>query len=775
MSVVGIPSELPILSIINEVVFPGHFVRIAVTNDKGKKLINSLLSKNDKSIGICTVEGDIVNMKTIRKIGVYANITEIKKLIHKPGYLIVARVITRFQIENFICDEPFYKANVKELNEVSYTDEEMIKLIEEFRTLLEKFLKTMQLDSSTIKNLKQVSETTPISTLIDMMAPVWKLSLSEKITLLETTDSKKRLKLTIEHLHKRILTQSKLQKALVPTSSKSFSGLFGNEDDNKELDLLKKKISEIEMPEETKIKVERDLNRLERLKPGASEYDILRTYLEMVSDLPWSKYTEDINDIKKCEEVLDKEHTGLEKVKRRIIEYLSVKKLTKEIRGPILCFHGPPGVGKTSLGKSIAKALGRNFVRISLGGVRDESVIRGHRRTYVGAIAGRIIDGIRRAGTKNPVFLLDEIDKLGSDYKGDPSAALLEVLDPEQNNSFEDHYLGVPFDLSQVLFIATGNEIEKIPPPLLDRMEIVEIPGYTFFEKMKIAEDHLLPKQISLNGLKENQLEIPKDTLHEICTKYTKESGVRDLERLIGSICRFYAAKFAKNEIEESSITVKVEDLENILGISRHEVEPKERLERPGVAIGLAWTPVGGDLLFVECTKMGGKGKLILTGQLGDVIKESAQAALSWIRTNAVKYGLSTSPHHNILDEIDIHIHFPAGSIKKDGPSAGVTILSVLFSILVGKNVRSDTAMTGEITLRGLVLPVGGIKEKVLAAHRAGIKRVLIPYRNKKDLHDVPEIIKQDIEFIFIRTAEKLIENIFFENDVVKPLSFSAL
>ena len=420
--------------------------------------------------------------------------------------------------------------------------------------------------------------------------------------------------------------------------------------------------------------------------------------------------------------------------------------------------------------------MGRKFVRISLGGVRDESVIRGHRRTYIGAIAGRIIDGMRRAGTKNPVFLLDEIDKMSSDYKGDPAAALLEVLDPEQNNSFEDHYLGVPFDLSKVLFIATGNQIDNIPAPLLDRMEMVQIPGYTYFEKIKIAEDHLVQKQIALNGLNVNQLEIPKETLLEICSKYTKESGVRELERLIGSICRYYASKFAKEELDsESCVSVKVEDLQKILGSSKHEVEPNERLERPGVAIGLAWTPVGGDLLFIEAIKMGGKGKLILTGQLGDVIKESAQAALSWIRSNAVKYGLSSSLQMNILEETDIHIHFPAGSIKKDGPSAGITILSVLFSILIGKNIRSDTAMTGEITLRGLVLPVGGIKEKVLAAHRSGIKRVLLPHRNKKDLLDIPELVKQEIEFIFIKTAEMLIENIFYEGDLQKPFSLSSL
>ena len=746
-------------------------MRIAVTHEKGKKLISSLLNKNDKSIGVCTVEGDVINSKTIRKIGVYANITEIKRLIHKPGYLIVARGIARFKIEEFLCEDPFFRASIKELIEVASNDEEMLKLIEEFRILLEKFLKTLQIDSSVIKNLRQASETTPISTLIDMMAPVWKLSLQEKIILLETTDLKKRLKLTIEHLQNRMQTQ----KSLIP--SKSFSNILSgnNDDDQKEVDILKKKIEEIVLPEEAKTKISKDLKRLERIKPGAAEYDILRTYLELVADLPWNNFTEDNNDIRIAEEILDKEHTGLDKVKRRIIEYLSVKKLTKQIKGPILCFHGPPGVGKTSLGKSIAKSLGRKFIRISLGGVRDESVIRGHRRTYVGAIAGRIIDGMRRAGTKNPVFLLDEIDKLGSDYKGDPASALLEVLDPEQNNSFEDHYLGIPFDLSQVLFIATGNQIENIPLPLLDRMEVVEIPGYTFYEKVKIAEEHLVQKQIALNGLDPKLIEIPKETLLDICSNYTKESGVRELERLIGSICRFYAAKFAKNENDNTPVVVKTEDLSSIIGISRHDLEPKERLQRPGVAIGLAWTPVGGDLLFVEGTKMGGKGKLILTGQLGDVIKESAQAALSWIRSNAVNYNLASSPNINILEETDIHIHFPAGSIKKDGPSAGVTILSVIFSILIGKKIRSDTAMTGEITLRGLVLPVGGIKEKVLAAHRSGIKRVLLPHRNKKDLIDVPEIIKQDIEFIFIRTAEKLIENIFSEGDLAKPVALSAL
>ena len=454
---------------------------------------------------------------------------------------------------------------------------------------------------------------------------------------------------------------------------------------------------------------------------------------------------------------LDSDHYGLEKVKKRILEYLAVRKLKNDMRGPILCFVGPPGVGKTSLGRSIAEALGRKFVRISLGGVRDEAEIRGHRRTYIGALPGRIIQGIKRAGSNNPVFMLDEIDKVGTDFRGDPSAALLEVLDPEQNNSFSDHYLEVPFDLSKVMFIATANMQDTIIPALRDRMEIIEIPSYVEEEKIEIARRFLVPKQIKEHGLKPEQIEFTEEALRTIINSYTREAGVRNLERQIAAICRAVAKEVASGKTEPTKVTPEL--VKKILGPEKYYSEVAERIDKPGIVTGLAWTPQGGDILFIEATKMPGKGNLILTGQLGDVMKESARAAMSYIRANAKEFGLPEDFH----EKYDIHIHVPAGAIPKDGPSAGVTIYSALLSLLTEKKVRNDIAMTGEITLRGKILPVGGIKEKVLAAHRAGIRTVILPQRNKSDLVEIPESVKKEMEFIFVKNIDELTRYIFEE------------
>src|SRR5215813_5131873 len=497
---------------------------------------------------------------------------------------------------------------------------------------------------------------------------------------------------------------------------------------------------------------------------GSAEYTVVRTYLDWILDLPWTHSTDDNMDITAVRRVLDEDHYGLEKVKKRILEYLAVRKLKKDKKGPILCLIGPPGVGKTSLGRSIARSLGRKFVRVSLGGVHDEAAIRGHRRTYVGALPGQIIQGMKKSGTINPVFMMDEVDKIGHDFRGDPSAALLEVLDPEQNNSFADHYLEVPYDLSNVMFIATANISDPIPPPLKDRMEVLEIPGYTRREKLAIAKQHLLPKQLEEHGLTTSQIDIQDSAIEEIIDQWTREAGVRNLERQIASVIRGVAVKVAEGETALRKVTT-ADDLREFLGAPKFTSEVAERTEETGVATGLAWTSVGGEILFIEATRMYGTGKLQLTGQLGDVMKESAQAALSYVRTNAEKYGIPK----DFLEKSDVHIHIPAGGMPKDGPSAGITMFTAIVSLLTGIRVRHDVAMTGEISLRGRVLPIGGVKEKTLAAHRAGIKRVIVPERNKPDLDEVPAEVKNDLDFVFVSKMDQVLEGALEEKLGPKP------
>ncbi|MBU0697858.1 MAG: endopeptidase La, partial [Proteobacteria bacterium] len=524
-----------------------------------------------------------------------------------------------------------------------------------------------------------------------------------------------------------------------------------------EVDDYRAKIEEKNLPEEARKEAERELDRLSRMHPSSAEYTVASTYLDWLTSLPWHDSTQDNLDIKKARKILDQDHFGLKNAKKRILEFLAVRKLKPESKGPILCFAGPPGTGKTSLGRSIARALGRQFFRISLGGVRDEAEIRGHRRTYVGALPGRIIQGIRRSGSNNPVFMLDEIDKVGSDFRGDPSSALLEVLDPEQNFSFSDHYLDVAFDLSKVMFITTANILDTIPPALRDRMEVLQLLGYTQDEKIKIANRYLVPRQREAHGLKANQISFTKGAVNHIISGYTREAGLRNLEREIASICRGVAAKIAEDDV--TSINIKVENVSEYLGPLRMTSEAKARTSTPGVAMGLAWTPTGGELLFIEATSMTGSKGLTLTGQLGDVMKESATAALSFIRTNAVSLGIAD----DYFQTHDIHIHVPAGAIPKDGPSAGVTMLTALTSLLTNKTIKKDLAMTGEITLRGQVLPVGGIKEKVLAAHRAGIKTVILPKWNAKDLEDIPKEVQNKIDFCFVDKMRDVL-NIALEN-----------
>ncbi|MDX9817155.1 MAG: endopeptidase La, partial [Smithellaceae bacterium] len=601
---------------------------------------------------------------------------------------------------------------------------------------------------------------TEAGTLADLIASIINAPIEEKQKILDSIDIKTRLKeLTrmVNHQKEVLELGNKIQTKVKDDIDKSQREYYlrqqlkaikqelGEADENAvETEEYRKKVEEKNLPEEAKKEALRELERLSRMNPASAEYTVSSTYLDWITALPWNESTPDNLDIKKAREVLDEDHYGLAKAKKRIIEYLSVRKLKPDSKGPILCFVGPPGTGKTSLGTSIARALERKFVRISLGGVHDEAEIRGHRRTYIGALPGRIIQGLRRAESNNPVFMLDEIDKVGSDFRGDPSSALLEVLDPQQNNSFSDHYLDVPFDLSHVMFITTANILDTIPPALLDRLEVIELTGYTQEEKVKIAERYLIPRQLKENGLTAEQLKITTAALNNVISGYTREAGVRNLEREIANICRGVAAEIAEGKIKTKAVTLK--DLHKYLGAVRIVTDIDARIAKPGIAIGLAWTPVGGDMLFIEATAMRGKKSLTLTGQLGDVMKESAAAALSFIRTNAKALGVPA----NFFEDLDIHIHVPAGAIPKDGPSAGVTMLTALTSLLTNRKVKKNLAMTGEITLRGAVLPVGGIKEKVLAAYRAGIKTIILPAWNKKDLEDIPPSVQKSIKFHFV-------------------------
>jgi ATP-dependent Lon protease len=519
-----------------------------------------------------------------------------------------------------------------------------------------------------------------------------------------------------------------------------------------EIKELKDKIKKAKMPPEAQTAAEKELERLAKIPPASAEYTVARTYLDWLAELPWSESTEDNLDIKEAQKILDEDHYDLEKVKKRILEYLAVRKLKASMKGPILCFVGPPGVGKTSLGKSIARTMGRKFIRISLGGVRDEAEIRGHRRTYVGALPGRIIQGVKKAGSNNPIFMLDEVDKIGMDFRGDPSSALLEVLDPEQNFSFSDHYIDVPFDLSKVMFITTANVLDTIPPALRDRMETLELPGYSEDQKLMIAKEFLIRKEIDEHGLNSDYIEFQDSAIQVIINSYTREAGVRNLEREIAAICRGVAKDVAAGVTEK--VVIGPDNLHKFLGPVKFFPEVADRTSEPGVATGLAWTPTGGDIIFVEATKMRGEKGLTLTGQLGDVMKESAQAALAYVRSKAKDFGID----EDFFEKNDLHVHVPAGAIPKDGPSAGITMLIALVSLLTNRPVRNDIAMTGEITLRGLVLPVGGIKEKVLAAMRAGIKTIILPSKNEKDLEEIPERIRNEMTFKFIQRMDEAVE-----------------
>ena len=754
-----LPEELPILPLFDTALFPKMVLPLVVMQRESIQLIDEAMSGN-RIIGLLVAKEKSDQTPHPREglatIGTSALILKMAKADDQRAQLLV-QGLSRFTVSEFIEGHQYLRAKVIHRVEKEPSDKETEALMSNLATLFGKIIELSPgLPQEMADMAKSMQEP---GMLADMVASTMNTTAEEKQKVLELFDVKNRLKevsrlanhqLEILELGNKIQSQVKgdMEKSqreyYLRQQLKAIKEELGEKDDtNVEIEEYRAKIEQANLPEEARQEAERELDRLSRMHPSSAEYTVASTYLDWITSLPWHESTEDTLDIKKARKILDDDHFGLEKPKRRIIEYLAVRKLKPESKGPILCFAGPPGTGKTSLGRSIARALGRSFHRISLGGVRDEAEIRGHRRTYVGALPGRIVQGLRRAGSNNPVFMLDEIDKVGSDFRGDPSSALLEVLDPEQNFSFSDHYLDVPFDLSKVMFITTANILDTIPPALRDRMEVLQLLGYTEDEKIKIANRFLIPRQRREHGLKADQINFTRGAVKLIISGYTREAGLRNLEREIASVCRGVASKIASGDAK--SITVKVSNIHPYLGPVRFTSETKARIRTPGVATGLAWTQMGGELLFIEATAMKGNKGLTLTGQLGDVMKESATAALSFIRSNAVKLGIA----EDFFDQQDLHIHVPAGAIPKDGPSAGVTMLTALTSLLTGKLIHKDLAMTGEITLRGQVLPVGGIKEKVLAAHRAGIKTVILPSWNRKDLEDIPKKVQKDIEFHF--------------------------
>lgn len=758
---------LPLLPLRNGVFFPGGVISLNVGRQKSIALIKAA-DPTETMLAIITQKDPEIEEPQeddLYRVGTLARILKIQKT-GRNTYSLMVQGVQRISLERIISDEPYWMAEVTPIIEESDKDDLQVHALDQtLRKVAREVMKlTPELPRGAEKMLSDIKEP---GQLADMIASTLDISLEEKMKVLSTFGLKDRLETTLEMLSriKEVLSVRKeienhlrddvaksQRETILRQQLKAIQKELG-EDDYKSSDIetLEKKLEEADLPEEAQEMADRELNRLRAMNPAQAEYMVAKTYLEWLGNLPWTKATDDTLDLDHVTEILNEDHYGLTKIKERIVEYLAVRKLNPEKKGPILCFSGPPGVGKTSLGRSIARALGREFVRMSLGGVRDEAEIRGHRRTYVGALPGRVIQGMRKAGTINPVFLLDEVDKLGVSYRGDPSSALLEVLDPEQNSTFSDHYLEISYDLSNVFFIATANQLDPIQPALRDRMEIIELSGYTWQEKLHIATDHLLTKQVKDHGLQEDHVELKDEALKAIIESYTREAGVRQLEREIRTVCRKIAVDVAKGD--ESTHVVTDDNIHEFLGQPKFFPEASERTKLPGVSTGLAWTPTGGDLLFIEATRMPGAGKLNMTGKLGDVMKESTEIVLAYIRSNAEALNVAA----DFNKTYDIHLHVPAGAVPKEGPSAGVAIFSAITSLLTDRRVRGDVAMTGEITLRGRVLPVGGVKEKVLAAHRAGIKKVLLPSRNRKDLDEVPEEAKNDLEFVFLENMSEIL------------------
>ena len=778
----SIPDILPLLPLRNTVLFPGVVLPITVGRDKSIQAVKEAY-KSNKLIGVVgQIDGNIEEpeFKDIFSIG---TIAQILRMIKMPdgSTTVIIQGRTRFLTLEMVQAEPFIKARIEVLNDIiPLNDKEFDASMMSIKELAGNIIKlNPQMPSEAAIVLKNI--VSPV-TLTHFISSNLSISIAEKQKLLEIADMKERIKIVLEYLNKELQMlemknqiQGKVRQEIdkqqrdyfLSQQLKTIQEELGMNSSDKDVQRLREKAAKMKLPVKAKEQVDKELDKLQRMNPAAAEYSVVLNYVDLILDLPWGVYTEDNFNIKNAKKVLDKDHYGIDKIKERILEYLAVLKLKGDMKSPILCLVGPPGVGKTSLGNSIARALGRKYVRISLGGLHDEAEIRGHRKTYIGAMPGRIIQSLKKAGSSNPVFILDEIDKVGSDYKGDPSSALLEVLDPEQNSSFYDNYLELEYDLSRVLFVATANSLQTLQPALRDRMEIIPIEGYSVEEKMEIAKRHLLPKQIGNHGLKPKQVAIGDKVLERLIEEYTKESGVRELDRQLASVMRTVAKKVAMGEKYSSNI--KDEELTKILGPEKFDKSIYTEENIPGVAIGLAWTQVGGDILFIESTLSKGTGAITLTGNLGDTMKESATTAVTFLKANAEKYFINP----DIFSKVNVHLHFPDGGVPKDGPSAGITILTSLASLFSQRRVKPYLAMTGEITLRGKVMPVGGIKEKILAAKRAGLKEIIMCERNSKDVAQInPDYIK-NMKFHYVKTMDEVIELALMKNKVRNSLDLN--
>lgn len=764
--------RFPLLPLRGLLVYPSMVLHLDVGREKSVKALEKAMVE-DNLILLCSqseVNIEEPTQEDIYRIGTVANVRQMLKLPNGTIRVLVEGM-ERAEIIQYTDNEEYYEVLARELPEEENSDSEVAALM---RTVLGQFENYINLSKKvTPETLAAVSDIEEPGRLADVITSHLSLKIKDKQEILETIEVQKRLEKLLDILNnerevlelERKINQ-RVKKQMEKTQKEYYlreqmkaiqKELGEKEGRTGEVEELRDQLKELELPERVNEKVEKEIDRLEKMPASSAEGGVIRNYVDWLLALPWTKQTEDDLDILKAEQILNEDHYGLEKPKERVLEYLAVQKLVKKLKGPILCLVGPPGVGKTSLARSIARSLERKFVRISLGGVRDEAEIRGHRRTYVGAMPGRIIQGMKTAGSKNPVFLLDEIDKMASDFRGDPSSALLEVLDPEQNNTFSDHFIEIPFDLSQVMFVTTANALHNIPRPLLDRMEILYIPGYTELEKLQIALRYLLPKQKSEHGLEAEQLLIDESAIQKVIREYTRESGVRNLEQQIAALCRKTAKRIVTDHSEK--ITIGEEDIKDYLGIPKFRYGMAELEDQVGSVTGLAWTEVGGDTLTIEVTVVPGTGKLTLTGKLGDVMKESAQAAFSYTRSKALELGIEPDFH----EKLDVHIHIPEGAIPKDGPSAGITIATALISSLTKRHVARDVAMTGEITLRGRVLPIGGLKEKSLAAHRAGYKKILLPKDNERDLRDIPDSVKNDVEFVPVSHMDQVLQHALVE------------
>ncbi|HSK50035.1 MAG TPA: endopeptidase La [Solirubrobacterales bacterium] len=765
-----LPDALPVLPLRETVTFPDTLTPLAVGQERSVQLVNDVLGANRMLVMVASrdPELDEPGPDQLYEVGVVGVVARMMKV--PDGTLrILVQGTQRVRLGPYVAEQPYLVARIAELPEVSEQTTELEALTRNVRSTFSEIIEQIPYLPEELQ-LAVINIEDPAA-LAHLIAGALRIGTEEKQGLLEEVDVAKRLRLLSTILARELevvqlgtqiqsQVQSEVDKGqrefFLRQQLKAIQDELGEGDEQQaEANELREQIEAAELPEHARKAAERELTRLEKLPPAAAEHGVIRTYLEWLVELPWSKQTEDNLDIAHAREVLDADHYDLEKIKDRILEYLAVRKLNPDSPGPILCFVGPPGVGKTSLGRSIARALGREFERISVGGVRDEAEIRGHRRTYIGALPGTIVRALRDAGSRNPVFMIDEIDKMGSDFRGDPASAMLEVLDPAQNDSFRDHYLDLEFDLSDVLFIATANVMDTIPGPLRDRLETIELSGYTLEEKRHIARRYLVPRQIRANGLKPSQIEFTDSALAAIVEEYTREAGVRNLERQIGTVCRKIARQVAEGGVK-GKVKVSGKKARELLGRRRVFAEQRRRTKDPGVATGLAWTPTGGDVLFIEATAMPGSGRLTITGQLGDVMKESAQAALSWVRGHW--RDVAPDLEEDWFAKHDIHIHVPAGAVPKDGPSAGVAMTMALASLVSGRPVRNDVAMTGEVTLTGQVLPIGGLKEKSLAAQRAGIKRVIVPGRNEGDVEEIPEQERSELEFVFVDEVAKALD-----------------